>query len=115
MLNTPRKQAVVNLTRDLIRQKGLAGQERGVAEVVITAMHALGYDAVRVDELGNVIGLLNASQLAVHGALLFDSHMDTVEAAGRWTKDPFGGEVSDGRVWGRGASDMKGALAASLC
>ncbi|MDX2102878.1 MAG: acetylornithine deacetylase/succinyl-diaminopimelate desuccinylase family protein [Alphaproteobacteria bacterium] len=44
----------------------------------------------------------------------FNSHIDVVEAGQGWTKDPWGGEVSDGRVWGRGTCDMKGGLAASI-
>jgi len=44
----------------------------------------------------------------------FNSHHDVVEAGEGWTVDPFGGEVRDGRVWGRGACDMKGGLAASV-
>jgi len=45
--------------------------------------------------------------------LLFAPHTDTVSVAGM-TIDPFGGEVRDGRVWGRGASDTKGSMAAML-
>lgn len=118
MLDAQRKDAIVQLTQDLIRQKSLAGNEDNVAQVVMTAMRALDYDDIHVDELGNVVGRLlphpNAASNG-RGAVMFDSHMDTVEAAGQWTKDPFGGEVSDGRIWGRGTSDMKGALAASIC
>ncbi len=44
----------------------------------------------------------------------FNSHTDVVDVGRGWTKDPFGGEISDGRVWGRGACDMKGGLAASI-
>ncbi|GAB4300221.1 MAG: acetylornithine deacetylase/succinyl-diaminopimelate desuccinylase family protein [Roseovarius sp.] len=44
----------------------------------------------------------------------FNSHIDVVEAGHGWSVDPFGGELRDGRVWGRGACDMKGGLAASL-
>ncbi|GGE53025.1 acetylornithine deacetylase/succinyl-diaminopimelate desuccinylase family protein [Actibacterium pelagium] len=44
----------------------------------------------------------------------FNSHHDVVEVGHGWTVDPFGGEVRDGRVYGRGACDMKGGLAASV-
>jgi len=44
----------------------------------------------------------------------FNSHMDVVEVGQGWTVDPFGGEVRDGKVYGRGACDMKGGLAASM-
>ena len=44
----------------------------------------------------------------------FNSHIDVVEAGDRWTVDPFAGLVRDGRVYGRGACDMKGGMAASI-
>ncbi|TYR32449.1 acetylornithine deacetylase/succinyl-diaminopimelate desuccinylase family protein [Mesorhizobium microcysteis] len=44
----------------------------------------------------------------------FNSHIDVVEAGDGWTVDPFAGTVKDGRVYGRGACDMKGGLAASI-
>lgn len=115
-LSAERKQQIIEVARDLVRVKSLAGQEGAAVQVVVNAMRALNYDSVRVDALGNVIGALAPNVPAASPAgILFDSHLDTVEAAGQWTKDPFGGEVSDGKLWGRGASDMKGALAASLC
>jgi len=44
----------------------------------------------------------------------FNSHIDVVEAGEGWTVDPFAGTVKEGRVYGRGACDMKGGLAASV-
>ena len=44
----------------------------------------------------------------------FNSHHDVVETGSGWTTDPFGGEVKDGKVYGRGSCDMKGGLAASI-
>lgn len=44
----------------------------------------------------------------------FNSHIDVVEVGRGWTFDPFGGELVDGKVYGRGSCDMKGGLAASI-
>lgn len=48
--------------------------------------------------------------------LVLNGHMDTVSAGDhkRWSMDPFGGELRDGAVWGRGATDMKGGLACQI-
>ena len=71
---------------------------------------------VRVDELlpgrPNVVARLNGERLGGR-RVLFAPHTDTVSVVGM-TIDPFGGEVRDGRVWGRGASDTKGPMAAML-
>jgi succinyl-diaminopimelate desuccinylase len=44
----------------------------------------------------------------------FNSHTDVVETGHEWTMDPFGGELKDGKIYGRGSCDMKGGLAASI-
>jgi acetylornithine deacetylase/succinyl-diaminopimelate desuccinylase-like protein len=71
---------------------------------------------VRLDELlpgrPNVVARLNGERLGGR-RVLFAPHTDTVSVVGM-TIDPFGGEVRDGRVWGRGASDTKGPMAAML-
>lgn len=46
--------------------------------------------------------------------LVLMSHMDVVEATGEWTHPPFSGAIADGKIWGRGAVDTKGALCALI-
>ena len=56
----------------------------------------------------------HAAPAAPGAGLLLLGHTDVVPVGEGWTRDPFGGVVEDGRIYGRGASDMKGGLAASL-
>ena len=65
----------------------------------------------------NVIGRLvssNFSQSATAPTMHFNGHMDVVPVGPGWSSDPFGGEVRNGRIFGRGASDMKGGIAAQI-
>ena len=103
----------IEVSQKLIQTPGLSGAEGEVADVVEDAMNALGFRNVYRDELGNVVGFVGPQ--AETTALLFDAHMDVVQVAGKWRMDPFGGEIVDGRLYGRGSTDMKGALAAALC
>ena len=103
----------VVLSQELIRIDAMSGDEGRVADLVEAAMTGLGYREVRRDELGNVMGLAGPPNDRV--ALLFDAHMDVVPAMGDWTVQPFAAEIRDGRLFGRGAADMKGALGAAIC
>jgi succinyl-diaminopimelate desuccinylase len=60
----------------------------------------------------NVIGRLAGGQAAP--VLHFNGHMDVVPAGSGWSRPPFGGDVQSGRIYGRGASDMKGGIAAQI-
>ena len=60
-----------------------------------------------------MLGLIGPRDAEV--ALLFDGHMDVVPVTGSWRSDPFGGEIRDGRLHGRGSTDMKGGIAAAIC
>lgn len=110
----PEQQSVVDFTRDLVRIPSVLGDEGGVAERVLAEMRFLDFDRVELDDTGNAVGVVEGA--ADGPTLLFDAHMDTVDVHPReaWSRDPFGAELADGRIWGRGSSDMKGALAAMV-
>ncbi len=114
MLNPDTRDEIVAFTRELICLPSLPGREREVALAVEAAMRRLDYDEVWIDEFGSAAGIRRGA--GPGPAVLFDSHTDTVEVTSlpEWKHDPFGGELSDGRIWGRGSTDMKGALAATV-
>lgn len=109
----PYHEDVIALTRDLVRLPSLSGQEEQVAKRLADEMERLGFDAVTIDPVGNVVGRIGSGRGPV---LLFNGHMDTVGVGdpNAWQHDPFGGEVVEGRLYGRGAADMKGPLAAMV-
>ncbi len=104
----------VALCGRLIQTPSYSGEERAVAELIAGEMRALGYDEVRFDACGSVIGCLRGSRPGAR--VLLDGHIDTVpvQERERWSFDPFCGTVEDGKLRGRGASDMKGAVAAMI-
>lgn len=105
----------ITLCRDLVRAASPSGAEGAAAAVAAAAMRALDFDDVSVDAWGDVIGIRRGARPGP--TVLLDGHLDVVPAADaeRWTHDPFGGDVAGGRLWGRGAADTKGALAAQIC
>lgn len=104
--------ASIELFRDLIRTRSFSGREEVVIRRIEREMHALGYDEVKVDGFGNVLGRVGSGK----NVIAFDSHVDTVDVGdpSLWKVDPFAAEVVDGVVYGRGASDQKGGMAAAL-
>jgi putative selenium metabolism hydrolase len=106
--------ALIALTRELVRLPSVLGNEGMVAERLAEQLHRLEFDKVEIDAAGNAIGVIGDATAGP--TVLFDAHMDTVDVLPRenWKHDPFGGEIEGDRLYGRGSSDMKGALAAML-
>ncbi|WP_068109425.1 acetylornithine deacetylase/succinyl-diaminopimelate desuccinylase family protein [Tropicimonas marinistellae] len=121
-----RRDALVALTQDLIRIPTLNPPGRNYREICDYLDGRLSGAGFQV-ELIRAEGALADSDAHPRWNLVarregrrsgetvhFNSHHDVVEVGNGWTVDPFGGEVIDGRVYGRGACDMKGGLAASI-
>lgn len=105
--------------RDLIRTPSLSCQEGAVAARIADELRAVGVQDVTVDRIGNVLGYVRGTARRSDQPtplLMFDGHMDTVGVSNpsAWTHDPWGAEMEGDRVYGVGACDMKGALAAMV-
>ena len=98
-----------NLSK-LVQIKSLSAQEKDVQLELKRQMEAAGFDEVKIDGLGNVIGRIGNGKKI----LAIDGHMDTVDMGNmeNWTFDPLGGEIKDGFVHGRGTVDQEGGPAA---
>jgi putative selenium metabolism hydrolase len=103
------RDAVTKFLQDIIRIKSLSCGEKEVAQRIGEEMRAVGFDEVRFDGLGNVIGRIGSGPRVI----AMDAHIDTVDVGNpdNWEIDPFSAPVKDGMVYGRGTCDMKGAMA----
>ncbi|MHB8531942.1 MAG: M20/M25/M40 family metallo-hydrolase, partial [Solirubrobacteraceae bacterium] len=129
-----RREELIGLTCALVRERSLTGQEEGAQALIEQELRKLGFAVERVaveppgDERDPTWGYPPASydgrtcvaaRLGGAGtgpSLHLSGHIDVVpvERPQDWRHDPWGAEVADGRIWGRGAGDMKAGLAAYL-
>lgn len=108
------KNKVTNLTQNFIQTKSYSGQEKEMIEKLKSIFEEFKFDDYYVDEYGSIVGKVKGSMPGKK--ILFDCHIDTVEIGdlSKWSKDPLGGEILNGKIYGRGSTDMKGPLAAAL-
>jgi putative selenium metabolism hydrolase len=97
-----------NLSK-LVQIKSLSLEEKEVQLALKRQMEEAGFDEVRIDGLGNVIGRIGTGKKV----LAIDGHMDTVDMGNmdNWDFNPLSGEIKDGFVHGRGSVDQKGGPA----
>ncbi|MEM5583895.1 acetylornithine deacetylase/succinyl-diaminopimelate desuccinylase family protein [Roseibium sp. AS2] len=121
-----RRDDLIALTQDLLRIPTLnpPGENyRDICEYLGKRLQTSGFDIELVRAHGtpgdsekyprwNVVARREGGRTGE--CIHFNSHVDVVDVGLGWTKDPFGGELIDGRIYGRGACDMKGGLAASI-
>lgn len=112
--------AVVDLTQALVRFPSVVppGEYRDITKYVAEVVGDLGADEVRIvgpsEQKANVLARYRGS--GGGPTLVLNGHLDVVPAGdvSTWDFDPFGGEVVNGRLYGRGAVDMKGQVAAMI-
>jgi putative selenium metabolism hydrolase len=97
---------------DMVRVPSFSGKEKEVIQVIKQEMEKVGFDEVRVDGLGNVIGRIGTGPRVI----AFDAHIDTVYPGdlSLWKFDPFQPKIEDGQVWGRGTVDQEGGMASMV-
>jgi len=97
-----------NLSK-LVKIKSLSQDEKLVQLELKRQMEEAGFDEVKTDGLGNVIGRIGNGKKII----AIDGHMDTVDIGNieNWNFDPMGGEIKNGFVHGRGTVDQKGGIA----
>lgn len=97
---------------DMVRVPSFSTKEKGVIDVIKKEMEKVGFDEVRVDGLGSIIGRIgNGSRI-----IAFDAHIDTVYPGDKsqWNFDPFDPKTEDGKIWGRGTVDQEGGMASMV-
>ncbi|MBI3964913.1 MAG: M20/M25/M40 family metallo-hydrolase, partial [Chloroflexi bacterium] len=107
-------EGVIGFTQRLVQTPSISGEEGALAALVTAELRALGYDDVIVDEIGNVVGVIRG--VVAGPGVLYNTHLDHVDPGRRdaWAHDPYAGTIADGYIHGRGASDIKGPLAAQV-
>ncbi|PZR00748.1 MAG: succinyl-diaminopimelate desuccinylase [Cereibacter sphaeroides] len=104
----------VALTADLIRCPSVTPEEGGALILLQRLLSGAGFDCTRVDRGGVSNLFARWGRRGANRSFGFNGHTDVVPVgdSDAWTHDPFGGEISDGWLWGRGATDMKSGVAA---
>lgn len=103
---------IAKFLADIVAIPSFSGQEQNVVERIGNEMSQCGFDEVRIDGLGSIIGRIGTGERII----AIDAHIDTVDVGNRdlWHFDPFASHIKDGRVWGRGCADQKGGLASAV-
>ena len=104
----------IELTADLIRCPSVTPQEGGALVLLQRMLSEAGFACTRVDR-GGIANLHARWGDKGHARTFgFNGHTDVVPVGdvAAWTADPFGAEIRDGQMWGRGATDMKSGVAA---
>ena len=127
---------LVNFIQELVRIPSLPGEEGKASSILASKLEALGMQVVHLpvnpdalqdhpafcddgfpyDNRSNVIGILQGQNPSNGRSLVLNGHTDVVSPGDEdlWSDSPWSGKIDNGRIFGRGAADMKSGLAAGI-
>lgn len=99
---------MIKFMRDLIKIPSESTDEEGVILRIKEEMKKVGFDEIKIDPMGNILGRIGNGPRVI----AMDAHIDTVGVGDieEWGWDPYEGKLEDGIIYGRGASDQEGAM-----
>ena len=101
------REDIIEFMREIVAIPSMDSQLKDVGERIAAEMNKLGFDEVRFDKMGNIMGRIGNGKRVI----VYDSHIDTVGIGDphEWDWDPFKGKIEDGILYARGACDEKGS------
>ncbi len=98
--------------RELVAIPGESCTEKGHVDRIAQEMHAVGFDKVEIDPMGNILGYMGTGETLI----AYDAHIDTVGLGelSNWEFDPYKGFETDTEIGGRGTSDQLGGIVSSI-
>ena len=101
------RENIIQFMRDICAIPSMDSQLKEVGERIAAEMEKLGFEEVRFDKMGNILGRIGRGERVI----VYDSHIDTVGIGdpASWDWDPFNGKIENGILFARGACDEKGS------
>lgn len=106
------RSSMVKFCQKVARTPSFSSEEGKLVKLIAAEMKKVGFDKVKIDRLGNIIGIVGNGKTKI----MIDAHIDTVGIGDplEWKRaglEPFSGAIKDEAIWGRGMTDQKGAIA----
>ena len=103
---------MVQFLRELVAIPAESSQEGPVIARIRQEMEKVGFDEIRVDGMGNILGRIGSGKTVI----MMDSHTDTVGVGDpkEWAWDPYQGKMENGYIYGRGCCDQRGGMASMV-
>ncbi|MBW2308687.1 MAG: YgeY family selenium metabolism-linked hydrolase [Deltaproteobacteria bacterium] len=104
---TDAREDILRLLREIVAIPSMEGRIQEVGERIAREMTPLGFEDIRFDRMGNILGRMGSGPVV----MVYDSHIDTVGIGDpdAWKWDPFQGKEENGILYARGAGDEKGS------